>query len=102
MSTIPPNWLGSVLGTPAAQQQATAAKNKEAVDQAARSGAAKFTDSLHNVIENSDRDAQAYADSEGLGSQGRPFAEESEPGEQQAPDERDGTDATGGAIDVQA
>jgi hypothetical protein len=103
VSTIPPNWLGSILGTPAAQQHAGAAKSKEAVEQVSRSNAAKFSDSLHNVIENSDKDSQAYADSEGLGSQGRQSADETAANEEPKSDDGEGpAKEGGGGIDVQA
>ncbi len=97
MSVIPPTWLGSILGTPAAQQHAGAAKSKDAVEEASQTSAAKFSDSLRNVIENSDKDSQAYADSEGLGSQGRQTPDQPEPSSEPP----DAPESAGG-IDLQA
>jgi len=99
MSTIPPNWMGSVLGAHEAQKQSEQRKTREASDQAERAGTEKFADSLKNVIEESDRDSEVYEDAEGLGSQGRPFSEE--PEEEGSHDEGESEDSAGG-LDVQA
>jgi len=99
MSTIPPNWLASILGAPESQRSAGAAKNKDAADQAERSGTARFTENLHEAIENADRDGQVYADAQGLGSQGRETPES----EEEAAHEPDADEsAPGQSIDVQA
>ncbi len=57
-----------------------------------------FADKLQDVIENSDRDSQVYADAEGAGSQGRPFEG---PDEQTPPDEPD-VEEPGSSLDLQA
>ena len=106
MSTIPPNWMASVLGSQGAQERAGATRKKEAADQAERTGSDKFADSLHNVIENSDRDSEVYADAEGLGGQGSPFSEEPEQSEEQEQEENEEEDeesqASEGELDIQA
>jgi hypothetical protein len=78
LTEIPPNWLTSITGTQGAQHQSGADKLKEAADQARRSNATPFADSLHNVIENEGQDSQVYADAEGTGSQGRAYEEDQE------------------------
>lgn len=99
MSTIPPNWMASVLGGLDTQKQAAAAKNKEAADQAEHTGTAKFAERLQAVIENSDRDGEVYADAEGLGSQGRA---PSDAPEEQDSAECDASDSAEGGLDIQA
>jgi hypothetical protein len=71
MSAIPPNWLGSILGTPAAQGRAGADRAKSQADEAQQTGGDAFADRLQNVIDEGDRDGQVYSDAEGTGSQGR-------------------------------
>ena len=101
MSAIPPNWMSSVIGAHGAQDRANVRKTQETADQADRSQGPNFRQNLQNVIDNSDRDGEVYEDSEGLGSQGRPFSEESE---EQAPKNESpaGETETGGSLDVQA
>ena len=102
MSAIPPNWMGSVIGAHGAQKSAADQKKTEAADQAERSGSAKFSENLQNVIENSDADGEVYAESEGLGSEGRPFSEDSEQSQEQQPPEEPDSDSSPGGLDVQA
>lgn len=68
MSTIPPNWLGSIIQTQGSQARAAEAKQKENAAAAERAGEAGFAEKLQDVIENTDRDSQVYADAEGTGS----------------------------------
>ena len=97
MSTIPPNWLGSIIQTQGAQERATQAKN---VEKAQQNGHDAFAEKLQDVIENSDRDGAVYADAEGSGSQGSPF---SEPEEEQAPEETtDEPEPPAGGLDIEA
>ena len=99
MSTIPPNWMASILGTHDAKKTASDAKRKENADQSDRTNAPGFADSLKNIIEDSDRDTEVYADSEGLGSQGRAT---SEPPEEQEQEEANESNPPAGGLDVQA
>jgi hypothetical protein len=99
MAIIPPNWISSIAGTPAAHQDAEARRAREAAGQAERSTTGAFAHSLQNVIENADRDGQVYADSEGLGSQGRQPAEQNAAPE--LPPETD-TDRPESSLDIQA
>lgn len=101
MSTIPPNWMASVLGAHEAQKQSEQKKTREASDQAERAGTEKFAESLKNVIEEADRDSEVYEDAEGLGSQGRSFSEEAEEDAEHPEDEPE-TDESAGGLDVQA
>jgi hypothetical protein len=100
MSTIPPNWMSSVIGAQDVQRNAATARNKDAADEASRSSNAPFAERLQNVIENSDRDSEVYADAEGTGSQGRPSSQESE--EQPAETEHEEDTPTAGGLDIQA
>ncbi len=99
MSTIPPNWLSSIVGSQGAQHASGTRRAKETAEQAEPAGAANFADNLHNTIENSDRDGEVHTDSEGLGSQGRAYQEEP-PAEGQPPEAE--SPATEGGLDVQA
>lgn len=99
MSTIPPNWMASVLGTHDTQKSASAAKTKEAAEQGERTSNTGFAERLHNVIDNAERDGEVYADAEGLGSQGRAPAEESQKQESEE-DHESGRSESG--LDVQA
>ena len=101
MSTIPPNWMASILGTHDTKKAASDAKRRENADQSDRTNAPGFADSLKNVIEDSDRDTEVYADGEGLGSQGRAPSELPEEPELEHDEENESTPPTGG-IDVQA
>lgn len=98
MSTIPPNWLGSVIQSQGAQERAGQAKNAEDAEQAKRTGGG-FSEKLQDVIENADRDVEVYADAEGTGSQGKPSgeSEEEEEREEEVDEEQEG-----GSVDVQA
>ena len=82
MSTIPPNWLGSIIQTQGAARRSAEERAREQTAETERSSGANFADSLQNVIENSDRDGQVYSDAEGQGSQGRPSSDQ-EPEDQQ-------------------
>jgi hypothetical protein len=100
MSTIPPNWLGSIIQTQGAKARAAGDKQRENVAEAERGADGSFADKLQDVIESNDRDSQVYSDAEGGGSQGRPF-------EGQAPEEKPGaedadSDSAAGGLDLQA
>ncbi len=103
MSTIPPNWLGSIIQTQGAQARSAADKNKEAGAAAERTDPT-FAERLTSEIEASDRDSQVYSDAEGTGSQGRPF--ENPPDEEDTPpaadDASDAAHSAGGGLDIQA
>ena len=101
MSTIPPNWMGSVLQSHGAQDRAAEAKNKERTADAERAGKNGFSERLQDVIENTDRDTQIYADAEGTGSQGRPFSEEETEEEEKQRDSADDDEGLGN-LDVEA
>lgn len=99
MSTIPPNWLGSIIQTQGAHARATGEKEKESGIQAERVGVDSFANKLQDVIEGSDRDSQVYSDAEGSGSQGRPS--EGPPDDAPAvPDEA--SETSSGGLDLQA
>ena len=98
MSTIPPNWLGSIIQTQGAQSRAAVDKQKEAAAQADQVAGGTFADKLQDVIEETDRDSQVYSDAEGTGSQGRPF--EGDEDQNTTPDESE--DQAAGGLDVQA
>ena len=93
MSAIPPNWLGSIIQTHAAQNSAAKARKKETTDQARQSE--PFQDQLQEVIENTDRDSQIYSDAEGAGSQGR-CSEEPEDAAPEQPETPQPEEPTGG------
>lgn len=101
MSTIPPNWLGSIIQTQGSQSKAAVDKQREADAQAERAGTQPFAESLQNVIEESDRDSQVYSDAEGTGSQGRPFEEPAKPDESTDAMDDGGAQRAGG-LDLQA
>jgi len=67
MSTIPPNWLGSIAQGHAAQTRATEKEMRETVERAKQAERGSFADSLHNVVENDDRDSSVDAEAEGRG-----------------------------------
>lgn len=93
MSTIPPNWLGSIIQTQGAQERANQAKNAEDAKGTERGA---FSEKLQDIIENNDRDVEVYSDAEGAGSQGAPFSEpEEEPQEDQE-------DENAGTLDIEA
>ena len=99
MSAIPPGWLGSIIQTQGAQARAAGDKQRESVSEAERVEGA-FADKLQDVIEETDRDSQVYADAEGTGSKGRPFEES--PGEQEATADGAAEEEAAGGLDVQA
>ena len=76
MTTIPPNWLGSIIQSQGAQERAGQAKSAEEAKGTERGA---FSDKLRDVIENTDRDVEVYSDAEGTGSQGSPSSEAEEP-----------------------
>jgi hypothetical protein len=98
MSTIPPNWLGSIIQTQGAKARAAGDKEKENAAEAERTGADTFADKLQAVIGSGDRDTQVYSDAEGTGSQGRPFEPPAEEPKAPDQDEDDGPDR----LDLQA
>ena len=94
--------MGSVLQSHGAQDRAAEAKSKERTADAERAGKNGFSERLQDVIENTDRDTQIYADAEGTGSQGRPFSEEeTEEEEEQQRDSADDDEGLGN-LDVEA
>ncbi len=98
MSTIPPNWLGSIAQTQGAAARAAEHKRQEEAAQGDHTGAS-FAEKLQDVIENTDRDSQVYSDAEGSGSQGRPFGT-TEEAEQKPAAEEESASADG--LDLQA
>ncbi len=82
MSTIPPNWLGSIIQSQGAQERAGQAKSAEEAKGTERGA---FSDKLRDIIENTDRDVEVYSDAEGTGSQGSPFSEAEEQADQDVP-----------------
>jgi hypothetical protein len=99
MSTIPPNWLGSIIQSQGAQERATQAKNAEEAKGTERGA---FSEKLQDIIENADRDVEVYSDAEGSGSQGKPFGEAEEEEEEEVEEgESDEGDGAGG-LDIEA
>jgi len=100
MSTIPPNWLGSIIKTQGAEKRAAEQRAGESAASAERGG--NFAQNLNNVIENDDRDSSVYEDAEGAGSQGRPFGDGE--GEREARSGEEGGESAGqaGGLDVEA
>ena len=98
MSTIPPNWLGSIIQTQGAQERTTQAKSVEDAKGAER---ATFSERLQDVIENSDRDVEVYSDAEGSGSQGSPPSEPEEELEDEKEADGEQGDNAGG-LDIEA
>ena len=98
MSTIPPNWLGSIIQTQGAK--ARAAEEKQKADAAEAASEASFANKLQDVIASDDRDAQVYSDAEGAGSQGSPSEEDQEEQQQTDPENQDDHPASG--LDLQA
>ncbi len=97
MSTIPPNWLGSIIQSQGAQERAGQAKSAEEAKGTERG---EFSDKLRDVIENTDRDVEVYSDAEGAGSQGSPFDESEEKPEEEETNEEEQDDDTG--LDLEA
>ena len=100
MSTIPPNWLGSIIQTQGGQARAAGDKQKAEAAQTESAKEGSFADKLQDVIEETDRDSQVYSDAEGTGSQGSPFEEapdDQEP-EAEAPEQDEDLDG----LDLQA
>ncbi len=100
MSTIPPNWLGSIIQSQGAQERATHAKSAE---QAKGTDRAAFSEELQDIIENNDRDGEVFADAEGTGSQGSPFSEPDEDLQDQADEETNASgDSSAPGLDIEA
>lgn len=98
MTTIPPNWLGSIIQSQGAQERAGQAKSAEEAKGTERGA---FSDKLRDVIENTDRDVEVYSDAEGTGSQGSPFSEAEEQVEAgETPEEEE--EDTGAGLDLEA
>jgi hypothetical protein len=100
MTTIPPNWLGSVIQSQGAQDRAGQAKTTENAEETKRTGGGAFSEKLQDVIENSDRDVEVYSDAEGTGSKGSPFEEPEE--EQDKQEEEDEEQDTSTSLDIEA
>ena len=101
MSTIPPNWLGSIIQAQGAKARAAEEKQKEQASQIERSGKAGFAEKLQDVIGSDDRDSQVYSDAEGSGSQGAPFEDQPEQEQPQEQTDQQDDDPAGG-LDLQA
>ena len=99
MSTIPPNWLGSIIQSQGAQERAGQAKSAEEAKGTERGA---FSDKLRDVIENNDRDVEVYSDAEGTGSQGSPFNEAEEQTEPDEAAEEQEPEDTGAGLDLEA
>jgi hypothetical protein len=99
MSTIPPNWLGSIIQAHGAQDRANKSKTDEAQ---ASSDTTRDTraEGSQNTIENSDSDSSVYADAEGAGSQGRAYSDADEVTDQD--DAQNEETEQDGGLDVQA
>lgn len=95
MSSIPPNWLGSIIQSQGAQERAGQAKSADEAKSAERGA---FSEKLQDVIENTDRDGEVYADAEGAGSEGSPFEER----EEEAPPEDELDQESTGGLDIEA
>lgn len=93
--------MGSAIQAHGAQDRAAEAKNKERTADAERAGKNGFSERLQDIIENTDRDTQIYADAEGTGSQGRPFSEEETEEEEEQRDSADDSEGLGN-LDVEA
>ncbi|MBN2448517.1 MAG: hypothetical protein JXO22_17450 [Phycisphaerae bacterium] len=102
MSTIPPNWIGSVVGSNSASGRAADAKSKENADQAKTVDNSAFSERLQDVIESTDTDTQVHPDAEGLGSQGRPFGDGAEPEPPEEEKTPEATEESLGNLDVEA
>ncbi|MBK8914545.1 MAG: hypothetical protein IPM64_08065 [Phycisphaerales bacterium] len=105
MSAIPPpNWLTSVLGSPAAQKRAAEERQRGEVSEAERVDPAAFARKLEGAVSHDGADGSVYADAEGSGGQGR-SSERGERHEESPPDEPpknpDGG-PLGGNLDVSA
>jgi hypothetical protein len=102
MTTIPPNWLGSIIQSQGAQERTGRAKDAEIAEEARRTGGGAFSEKLQDVIENNDRDVEVFSDAEGTGSQGTPFAESEEEQleKEDQNDDEDGDHPTG--LDIEA
>jgi hypothetical protein len=99
MSMIPPNWLGSILQSHGAQARASEKSARDAVEQARQAERGSFSDSLHNVIENDDKDSSVNADAEGRG--GGPGRSRTGPDDEAGqPPSDDGAEP--GALDIEA
>jgi hypothetical protein len=99
MSTIPPNWLGSIIQSHDAQRRADANRSAEQAAAAERARDPAAVD--RNIIENDDTDSSVYSDAEGAGSQGRSHSEsESEPEEEHVEEKEKGVNE--GGLDIQA
>jgi hypothetical protein len=103
MSTIPPNWLGSIIQTQGAKAAAAQEKDKQSSAAAERTSEGAFANRLQNVIDETDQDSSVYSDAEGQGSRGR--APSDGPDEESPPTEDprdDATDPDAGGLDLQA
>ncbi len=98
MSTIPPNWLGSIIQSHDAQRRADADRSVQEAAAAERVRDPSAAD--RNIIENDDTDSSVYSDAEGAGSQGRAFSEGE--GEEEQRDESQEQAPRAGGLDIQA
>ena len=100
MSTIPPNWLGSIIQTQGGQARAAGDKQKAEAAQTESTKEGTFADKLQDVIDETDRDSQVYSDAEGTGSQGRP-SEQPDDDQATKPEDEEREEDRGG-LDLQA
>lgn len=99
MSTIPPNWLGSIIQSQGAEKRAAEKQASDSTSQSERSG---FSNRLQDIIESEDRDSQVYSDAEGQGSQGRAFSEGETDAEPSTEDKPAGDPPDDENLDLQA
>ena len=103
MSSIPPAGHASLIQTHGAQNRAEETRRKQSTDEARRSSKDAFADRLQEVIENSDKDSEVYADAEGAGSQGKTFSEDRAPEDEHKADDQPAPDGpAGSALDIEA
>ncbi len=86
MSSIPPNWLGSIIQSQGAQARAAEKSARESADQARATDRGSFSENLNDIIENVAGSGDVDPDAEGTGSQGRAFSS----GDGENPDADDG------------
>lgn len=98
MSTIPPNWLGSIIQSHDAQRRADADRSVQ--EAAAAERVRDPSAAERNIIENDDTDSSVYSDAEGAGSQGRAFSEGD--GEEEPRDESQEQSPREGGLDIEA
>lgn len=100
MSSIPPNWLGSIIQGHASADRAKESKAREATADAERVKPSAFADKLNGAIQATDRDSNVFEDAEGSGGGGRASSQgEHDADEDQLTPHNDDTDKN--RLDVQ-